>query len=396
MPAMRPYPLLFEPLYKPKLWGGDSIFTHFAHPRPVTVPIGESWELADLENDQSCVRNGPAAGRTLGELRETWSRELLGPAPLFEGRFPLLIKFLDAHAWLSVQVHPSEAVARRLGGNVRVKHEAWYVLAAEPGGAIYHGLEPGVTAAAFREAMLTGRVDGILRKVPVHPGECYYLPSGTPHALGKGVLVAEIQTPSHITYRTYDWGRVDPATGQPRELHLDAAIECIDFDAPSPPAIQALPPSRDKSRTHLVACEWFTIDRVTLSESVRESMQSRDRQRAEPASTGISTRKDRFLTGAAPLEPTASPTRPNGAPQQPEHSAIQDQAGASPTANPCSSEMCVWIWLDGKAEILRTSGERVLSLTKGDVVLWPAAATDARVHPSPDAVWLEVGVPARH
>ncbi len=394
MPPISPYPLLFDPIYKPKLWGGDSIFTHFGRPKPMPEPVGESWELADLEHDRSRVRNGPAAGRTLGELRATWGRGLLGPAPLFEGRFPLLIKFLDARAWLSVQVHPNEAVARRLGGSVRVKHEAWYVLAAEPDGAIYHGLEPGVTAKDFREAMLTGRVDGILRKVPVRPGECYYLPSGTPHALGEGVLVAEIQTPSDVTYRTYDWNRVDPTTGQPRELHLDAALECIDFDSAPPPPIQKLPSSSDQARTPLVVCDWFSIDRMTCFESTRASLQSRDREGADPASAGVSTKQNRFLTGAAPLEPTPSHTRPRDIAQQPEQRTAPHDSGASAAANPSSSEMSVWIWLAGKAEVARPSDEYTLSLVPGDVVLWPAAVTDSQVHPSPEAVWLEVGVPA--
>src|SRR5690606_6468837 len=156
-----------EPIYKPRIWGGDRILSFFGRNRtpPSSTPIGESWELADLENDQSVVAAGPPQGKTLSELIRDWGSDLMGRAELFQGRFPLLIKFLDGRDVLSVQVHPSEAVAARLGGSVRVKHEAWYILSAEPGAVIYHGLEPGVTQEQFRKAMLSGQVEGILRKV---------------------------------------------------------------------------------------------------------------------------------------------------------------------------------------------------------------------------------------
>jgi mannose-6-phosphate isomerase len=173
-----------------------------------------------------------------------------------------LIKFLDAQQSLSVQVHPSAAVARRLGGRVRIKNEAWYVLGVEPDGVIYHGLEPGVTEEGFRSAMTTGRLEGVLRRIPVRPGECYDLPSGTPHALGAGVLVTEVQTPSDVTYRTYDWGRVDPKTGQPRALDLDRAIECIDFTRASPSPQQAVETRTDDGIQirRLVHCVSFRIE----------------------------------------------------------------------------------------------------------------------------------------
>jgi len=328
-------PVVFEPIYKPKIWGGDRIFTHFGRPRTGDEPIGESWEVADLETDQSTVRDGPLAGTRLEQLRDEWKAELLGGAPLFEGRFPLLIKFLDAHQSLSVQVHPSEAVARRLGGRVRVKNEAWYVLATEPDGAIYHGLEPGVTAETFRQAMTTGRVEGVLRRVPVQAGQCYYLPSGTPHALGAGVLVAEVQTPSDITYRAYDWGRVDPNTGRPRELHLDQAIECIDFTTPSPSPQQAAQTQhRDGvETTRLVECDSFRIER--------------------------------WRVGAA---------------------GDQRLAGG---------QMAVWILLEGAGvlDVPRPGGK--VRFRKGDVLLLPAALPASTVTFDEPATLLHVTVPAK-
>ncbi len=329
------HPLIFEPIYKHKLWGGRRIFAHFGRTPAASEPIGESWELADLEQDQSRVAMGPARGRTLTELVAEWGPDLLGHVAPLHGRFPLLIKYLDAHEALSVQVHPNEAVARRLGGSVRVKHEAWYVLAAEPGGVIYHGLEPGVNKSIFREAMIGGRVEGVLRKIAVHPGQCFYLPSGTPHALGAGVMVAEVQTPSDITYRAYDWGRTDPATRRPREMHLEQAIECIDFDssAPAPMQERSHVASLWTAVTRLVACPSFIIEKV------------------------------RMLEGTEQQIPYAEPV--------------------------------VWIVLEGRGAIDWRPGAKPIEFDKGDVVLLPAALTDARVRITSSTQWLEVTVPVR-
>lgn len=328
---MSAYPVLFEPIYKPKLWGGRRIFTQFERKVVSSEPIGESWELADLEEDQSLVANGPKRGRTISQLLEEWGSDLLGRVNLFDGRFPLLIKFLDACDFLSVQVHPDERMARKLGGHVRVKHEAWYILAVEAGGVIYHGLEPGVTAAVFREASLSGRVDGVLRKIAVRSGECYYLPSGTPHALGAGVLVAEIQTPSDITYRTYDWGRVDPNTGRSRDLHLEQALQCIDFDLPSPPPMQVAKPidSMWPQAVRLLACPCFIIDCMD---------------------------------------------------------ARAGNQGAFAAGQPR-----VWIILEGRGQI--ESSDVALEFRKGNVILLPASLADVRVAFHNPTRWLEVTVP---
>jgi mannose-6-phosphate isomerase len=332
---MSVHPLVFEPIYKPKIWGGDCIFAYWQRPNPFDEPIGESWELADLEEDQSRVAIGPAKGSTITELLAAWGPDLMGHVGLFEGRFPLLIKFLDARESLSVQVHPNEAVAKKLGGNVRVKHEAWYILDAESGGAIYHGLEPDVTADRLRDASLSGRVDGVLRKVDVSSGECYYLPSGTPHALGAGVLVAEVQTSSDITYRTYDWGRVDPKTGQPRELHLEQALECIDFDSPSPPPMQepADVATAWTAATRLVTCPSFHIERAQLKEGTEQQI------------------------------PTTEPV--------------------------------IWIVLEGSGKIEWQGDAEPIAFKRGDTILLPAALNGARVRISQSAQWLEVTVPVK-
>jgi mannose-6-phosphate isomerase len=332
---MNPYPLIFTPIYKPKLWGGHRIFEYFHRQPADSGPIGESWELADLEEDTSLVANGPAGGRTLTDLMSQWGPSLTGRAELFEGRFPLLIKYLDARESLSVQVHPTERVARRLGGRVRVKHEAWYILDCDPGAVIYDGLEPGISKSAFIEAMTTGRVDGVLRKVRVRPGDCYYLPSGTPHALDAGVLVAEIQTPSDITYRTYDWGRTDPTTGKPRELHLEQAVECIDFEKPSPPPMQEPLHLGTMSTvmTRLATCRSFVIDKVNMGSGEEQSI-----------STG---------------------------------------------------GLMAWISLQGRGRIEAWAGADQVEFRPGDVVLLPAGLEEARARAITPVQWLEVTVPNR-
>jgi len=332
--AMIVQPLVFEPIYKPKIWGGNHIFTCFDREKTSTEPIGESWELADLEEDQSRVAIGEAQGKTLTELVADWGKKLMGQVKLIDGRFPLLIKFLDARQSLSVQVHPNERVARKLGGNVRVKHEAWYILATDPGGSIYHGLEPGIDARTFREAMVTGQVQGVLRRIDVQPGDCYYLPSGTPHALGQGVLVAEVQTPSDITYRTYDWGRVDSKTGQTRELHLDQAMECIDFESPQPSPMQERSHLANMAMTitRLVSCPSFIIEKVRIAEGARQHI-----ARGEPA---------------------------------------------------------VWMMLEGEAVIAWEQGTEPIHVRAGNVILLPAdLPTDAAVTVTKPAEWLDVTVP---
>jgi mannose-6-phosphate isomerase len=331
---MTPYALKFEPIYKPKLWGGTRIFEYFQRAPIGSEPIGESWELADLEEDASRVVNGPARGKTLTRLTAEWGRELVGDADLFEGRFPLLIKYLDARENLSVQVHPTEQVARELGGNVRVKHEAWYVLDCDRGGVIYHGLQPGVSKEAFIEAMSTGRIEGILRKVRVQPGDCYYLPTGTVHALGAGVLVAEVQTPSDITYRTYDWGRIDPKTGKPRQLHLEQAVKCIDFDRSSPVPMQERLHlgTIAATATRLVTCPSFVMDKLRMSGGAEHAM----------------------ATGG----------------------------------------LIVLMSLEGLGRIDSGEEGEPIEVRPGDVVLLPAALSGARARAITPVRWLEVAVPA--
>jgi mannose-6-phosphate isomerase len=236
--GVRPYPLLLEPLLLEKVWGGDRL-SRLGKRLPHGKLIGESWELADLGSTspsggggaaaRSTIVNGDLAGKSLYDAIKLWGRDLVGEIELAPcGGFPLLVKFLDARENLSVQVHPSPAYARA-HRDAHLKTEAWYILDAEPGSVIYKGLRPGLTREAFAAHIQSGTVVEDLIPVPAIRGECHLLPSGTCHALGAGVLVAEVQTPSDTTFRVYDWGR------QGRELHIQQALECAHF-GPAPDA----------------------------------------------------------------------------------------------------------------------------------------------------------------
>ncbi|MCF7973205.1 MAG: class I mannose-6-phosphate isomerase [Phycisphaerae bacterium] len=248
---MNLYPLKFKPIYKERIWGGRALHTVFGKDLPTDAKIGESWELADLPEDRSVVTNGPLAGKTLRHVATDHTEALTGKAE-FPLPFPLLIKLLDAQDVLSVQVHPDQATCDSTGQG-DPKTECWYVVHAEPGACIYKGLVPGVTRVRFREAIENGTVEDLLIKVPVTVGECHFLPTGTVHAIGAGLLIAEIQQPSDTTYRVFDWNRVDDQ-GKARELHIDLAIESIHFDASGDHLTT-------KSVGRLADCDFFTVDK---------------------------------------------------------------------------------------------------------------------------------------
>jgi mannose-6-phosphate isomerase len=224
------YPLTFSPLLKVRVWGGARLAT-LGKPAAGAEPIGESWELVDLPDDQSVVDAGPLAGKRIGELVRERAAELLGPVPLDGGSFPALVKTIDAAQTLSVQVHPDAKTAASLGG--RPKSEAWYILDAQADAVLYVGLRHGTTRDSYARAVGEGRVEALLVPLPVRRGDLVPVIPGTVHAIGGGVLLAEVQQPSDTTYRVYDWGRVG-LDGKPRSLHLDEALQSIHFGAPPP------------------------------------------------------------------------------------------------------------------------------------------------------------------
>lgn len=270
---MNLYPLKFKPIFKQRIWGGQKLREIFGKDIPPFEKIGESWELADLPDDKSIITNGELAGQALSSIIQKFPEEITGDKN-FKGPFPLLIKFLDAEDILSVQVHPDPETCRRMGKG-EPKTECWYIISAPhqlptgertcPGkscqncygcnwcGVIYKGLKKGVTKEQFAEAIQNGTVAYLLLKVPVEAGQCHFLPAGTAHSIGTGLLIAEIQTPSDTTYRVFDFNRVDE-TGKPRPLHIEQALQSIHFDITS----GELPVT---TVGRLVDCEYFKIDK---------------------------------------------------------------------------------------------------------------------------------------
>jgi mannose-6-phosphate isomerase len=254
------YPLRFRPILRDYLWGGRRLETLLGKPLPPGDRWAESWEIADHGSDQSVVEFGALAGTTLNELVANRGIDLLGAGwRAAEGRFPLLLKFLDAAQTLSVQVHPDDARAARLDPPDGGKTEAWVVLDVLPGSLIYAGLKPGIDRATFEAALHAGRCADCLHSFQPSPGDCVYVPAGAVHALGAGLLVAEVQQTSDVTYRLFDWNRV-ASDGRPRALHIEQGLEAIDFSL-GPIEPQWAEPTERIEVVRLVACDKFVLDR---------------------------------------------------------------------------------------------------------------------------------------
>jgi mannose-6-phosphate isomerase len=232
------YPLTFQPIFKERVWGGRSLERLYQKPLPPDVSIGESWEISDRPEGVSVIANGPLAGKDLRWLMEEHGRELLGvSAPAGGGRFPLLIKILDAREKLSLQVHPPAAQAARLGGEP--KTEMWYVAEAAAGAELYAGLKQGVTRPEFEARVRDGSVAGCFHRIPVQAGNAMFLPSGRVHAIGAGLVIFEVQENSDTTYRVFDWNRLG-LDGQPRPLHVEQSLASIDFSDVEPDVIPSV------------------------------------------------------------------------------------------------------------------------------------------------------------
>ena len=278
------YPLLLAPIYKEKVWGGRTLES-FGRTLPggSEARIGESWELADLaatspsggggEAARSVIRNGPLMKRTVGDVARDFGPVVTGSMELApDGSFPLLFKYLDARENLSVQVHPSPAYAAE-HPDVHAKSEALYVVSCEPGAVLYMGLEEGTTPDVLRAAIEDGTVPDLVKAVPLKAGDAHLIPSGTVHALGAGVFVAEVQTASDTTFRVYDWGRTD------RTLHVDEAMACIDFAAPGEDAGRpTVEPAGegDWVGRGLVSCEHFEMVEWTALRDSRRTFASEE------------------------------------------------------------------------------------------------------------------------
>jgi len=288
-PSPKPYPIIFEPILKPKVWGGRRLVKYGKH-LPTDESYGESWELADLRSTNasgggggsahSFITNGELEGKTIADAIALWGDAILGDAKLSaDGGFPLLVKYLDASEHLSVQVHPSQEYAES-NPDAHLKTESWVILEAEPDKdgnppLIYKGFKEGVTKDDLERAITEGTVPELLRTEFAVAGHCHTIPSGTVHALGAGVLVAEIQTPSDTTFRVYDWA--EEYNRAQRELHIEQALECACFDHP-PIACHAeafmaddmamlstMPPKMGSTRDRVSTTAFYTVDVLSAS-----------------------------------------------------------------------------------------------------------------------------------
>src|SRR5437899_5008536 len=228
------YPLTFQPLLKKRVWGGRKLEQLYQKPLPPGVPIGESWEISDRPDDVSVITNGPLAGKDLHWLVEHHCKELLGSTTLQHGRFPLLIKILDAEQKLSLQVHPPPDKAAKLGGEP--KTEMWYIADAAPGAELFVGLKRGVTRQEFERKITDGTVADCFHRFTVKAGDAMFLPSGRVHSIGAGLVIFEIQQNSDTTYRVFDWNRLG-LDGKPRSLHIPESLASINFQDFEPPLI---------------------------------------------------------------------------------------------------------------------------------------------------------------
>lgn len=255
------YPLRLDPTFRNYPWGGRKLSTHLGKTLPSDGNWAESWEVVDHPEHESIVASGPLAGKTLGWLMREHGRWLIGDVQAVAGRFPLLLKYLDCHRVLSVQVHPDDEYGLKMTPPDLGKTEAWYIIKADPGAILYAGLKPGVDRDGLAEAIEHGKTAECLHVIEPKAGDCVFIPAGTVHALGAGLLVAEIQQSSNTTFRLYDWDRVDDK-GQSRPLHVAQSLETIDF-ASGPRSCQVPKPTSEIGRVRLVECDKFSFDRVS-------------------------------------------------------------------------------------------------------------------------------------
>lgn len=225
------YPLTFEPEVLVKVWGGKKLVTEFNKPAS-DQPLGESWEVSAVPGHVSVVDDGPLAGKNLQELIDSYGAALVGERvhSRHSSEFPLLLKIIDAADDLSVQVHPNHEQAARLGGGAQSKNEAWLILSVDPGARIVHGVAPGVDRAKFEKLVADGEIEKSLRFIEVQPGDVVPMQPGTLHAIGKGVVLLELQESSDTTYRFYDYNRLG-LDGKPRELHIEQALAVVNLES---------------------------------------------------------------------------------------------------------------------------------------------------------------------
>ncbi len=263
---MKLQPLKMNPVFKEAIWGGTALRDVFGK-QIVSDHTSESWEIAVHKNGESIIANGEFAGKPLGAAIDALGNRLLGDAVVqkYGQRFPLLVKLLDCCDKLSVQVHPNDAYANAHENGDLGKTEMWYVLDAKPGAKLVYGFAKDVTKQQFEQAIASGELESVLNYVEVAKGDCFFIPSGTLHALQEGLLIVEIQQNSDTTYRVYDYDRTD-AQGRHRQLHVPKALEVTKLSANNKDDNASVQPEMigDNIKTHLVKCEYFTVDRYDI------------------------------------------------------------------------------------------------------------------------------------
>src|SRR6202167_4134201 len=267
------YPLRFEPIYQYRLWGGRHLANLLTAPLP-GGPIGEAWLLSDRDDHQSRITDGPLKGQTIGQLLEQFPKEMMGKLAGRFRRFPLLLKFLDVHEMLSVQVHPTKANTNLLPAGETPKTEAWVVLEAGTQSRIYAGLKPDTTETDLREALTNGTVADHLACLTPKPGDAVFLRAGTVHSLGGDLVVFEVQQNSDVIFRLYDWDHIDPKTGHKRALQIEQALACIDYaQGAVTPVIPLSEIALPVAREQLFNCPQFRLWRLQGTMPFRVGME---------------------------------------------------------------------------------------------------------------------------
>jgi mannose-6-phosphate isomerase len=292
------YPLRFEPIFKSMLWGGRRLPAFLNREPPHSDPIGEAWVISDVEGNPSRVIGGPLSGITLRELLDRDPVSILGPVPAPQGRFPLLLKFIDSRQELSVQVHPNDEQAAKSGHGMFGKTEAWVIMEMSPDTSkVYAGVREGVTADLFRTALREKTTPGLLHSFTPQPGDCVFLEAGTVHAIGANILLFEVQQTSDITYRLYDWDRVDAKSGKPRQLHVEEGLACVGFGrGPCPPVRPITTMNEGVYQEGLVDCRYFFLQRRRSRLPFRVGLPGRCRAVVCVAGSGeLESRGQRYL-----------------------------------------------------------------------------------------------------
>jgi mannose-6-phosphate isomerase len=256
------YPIKFQPILKEKIWGGNKLVTKF-YKKSNLKNVGESWEISDVEGDVSIVENGFLQGKSLKELLVTFKSDLIGKNNYanFGNKFPLLIKFIDAHQDLSVQVHPNDQLSKERHNSFG-KTEMWYIMQADTGSRLILGFNKTINAAQYVKLLEEKNIMSVLNGVPVKKGDAFFIETGTVHAIGAGIVLAEIQQTSDITYRIYDFDRVDDQ-GNERDLHTELAIDALNFS-------DKIDTERNYTKTKNVlnsvaSCQYFNTNFISVN-----------------------------------------------------------------------------------------------------------------------------------